>query len=67
MEEIQCSAGSPCTAVQLLVQRIAIQEERIDKMDDLLESMRNRLPLWATMALTGAGGAIGILVGLLVK
>ncbi|MDP4158151.1 MAG: hypothetical protein Q8911_00100 [Bacillota bacterium] len=64
---VQCTADNPCVAMQLLTQRAVNQEERIDKMELLIESMRNRLPLWATMALTACGGTIGILVGLLTK
>jgi len=64
---VQCSAENPCVAMQLLTQRTMSQEERIDKMELLIDSLRNRLPLWATMALTASGGVIGMLVGLLSK
>jgi hypothetical protein len=64
---IHCSEESPCAAMQLLTQTTVYQGERIDKMEALIESMRNRLPLWATMALTGSGATIGVLAGLLSK
>ena len=67
MDNIQCSAGSPCTAVQLLVQRNQNLEERMDKLEEMIESLRNRLPLWATMLMTAGGGTIGLLAGLLNK
>lgn len=60
-EEAQCSPDRPCTAVQLLIQRADNQDERMDKMEHLMDSLRNRLPLWATMAFTAAGTTIGIL------
>ena len=60
---IECSPDSPCTSVQLLSQRIEDHKERMDKMDKMIESMQHRLPTWATLALTAAGGAIGILAG----
>ena len=63
MTNVQCSVEQPCTAVQLLTQRATNHEERMDKMDKMLESMQNRLPLWATLTLTAAGGTIGILAG----
>jgi len=64
---LECSAESPCVAMQLLSQRLMSQEERTDKMEALIESMRNRLPLWATMTMTAGGATIGILVGVLAK
>ena len=64
---IQCTADSPCVAMQLLTQRTLTQEERIDKMEALIESVRNRPPLWMTFCLTASGGTIGLLVGLLAK
>jgi len=64
---VHCSEDNPCVAMQLLTQRTMSQEERIDKMELLIDSFRNRLPLWATMALTGSGAVIGMLVGLLSK
>jgi hypothetical protein len=48
-------------------QRLTTQEERVDKMEDIIESLRNRLPLWATMTMTAGGATIGILVGVLAK
>lgn len=61
-----CTSENPCTAVQLLEQRIENHElesgKRLDKMDEVIDSLRNRLPLWATMAFTGAGLIIGLLV-----
>ena len=62
-QEIQCTVDHPCTAVQLLTQRVTDHAERMDKMDKLLDSMRNRLPLWATMAMAVAGTTIGVLAG----
>lgn len=61
MNEIQCSPDHPCTAVQLLTQRVEDHEKGIDKMNGLIEKLQNRLPLWATMAFTAAGTTIGIL------
>ena len=63
----KCTAENPCVTMQLLTQRIINQEERIDKMENLMESMRTRLPLWATMMFSACAGAIGILVGLILK
>ena len=63
----QCTPDSPCTAMQLLTQRLVNQEERIDKMENLMEQMRTRLPLWATMMFSIGAGVIGILVGLISK
>lgn len=60
-EEIQCSPSHPCTAVQLLTQRVEEHEKGIEKMNALIEKLQNRLPLWATLAFTGAGTTIGIL------
>lgn len=54
MREVQCTSENPCTAVQLLVQKTTEHDKAID-------SMKNRLPLWATMAFTAAGTTIGIL------
>jgi hypothetical protein len=64
---VECTAESPCTAVQLLIQQQEQDHERMDKMDTLIDSLRNRLPLWATMAFTAGGGTIGVLVTLVVK
>ena len=64
---MECTVESPCVAIQLLAQRTNIHEERMEKMDDLIESVRNRPPLWMTFSLTASGGAIGLLVGLLTK
>jgi hypothetical protein len=70
-ENFQCTAESPCTAVQLLVQRQQQDSERMDKMEDKLEffidCLRNRLPLWATALFTVGGGVIGVLITLVVK
>lgn len=63
----QCTPENPCVAMQLLTQKSIVQDERIDKMEALIDSLRNRLPLWATMGFTGAGVLIGILTGFLLK
>lgn len=61
--EIQCSPEHPCAAVQLLTQQINQESGRVDKVEKLIESLQNRLPLWATMAFAAAGTTIGILAG----
>lgn len=66
-EEVRCSPDRPCTAVQLLTQKVNDHEERMDKMDRLLETIRNRPPIWMTFSLTASGSVIGLLVGLLTK
>ena len=60
---MQCTPENPCVAMQLLEQRMTVQEEGVEKMEALIESMRNRLPNWATWTLTVAGGTIGLLAG----
>ena len=65
--EDQCSTDNPCAAVQLLVQQQINDGKRVDRLEELIDSMRNRLPLWATMAFTAAGGAIGMLGTLALK
>ncbi|SDG47151.1 hypothetical protein [Desulfosporosinus hippei] len=60
-QQVQCSIGNPCAVVQLLEQRIESQEGRTEKMESVIESLRNRLPLWATMTMTAGGAVIGFL------
>jgi hypothetical protein len=62
-DEIQCSPNHPCTAVQLLTQRVEDHEKGLEKVNELIEKLQNRLPLWATMAFTACGAVIGILAG----
>ena len=60
---IQCTADNPCVTMQLLTQRTMSQDERLDKMEALIEALRNRLPLWATVTMTAGGTVIGVLAG----
>ncbi len=60
-ENIQCTTDNPCTAVVLLVQRQNETDEDIKQINKTLESLRNRLLLWATLGFTVAGTSIGIL------
>jgi len=62
----QCVVGIPCAVVQVLEEKIDTQEGRIAKMEDAIEALRNRLPLWATMAFTACGAIIGFLANRLV-
>ena len=41
--------------------RIENLEQRADKIDLILEKVRNRLPVWATIAFTVATAVIGYL------
>lgn len=34
-------------------------EKRLDKIDSLLDKIRNRLPLWATLVIAGLTAALG--------
>lgn len=53
--------------MQLLTQSLETQEERIKKMEDMIESIRNRPPLWMTFSLSVSGSVIGLLVGILIN
>lgn len=59
-ENVQCPAEG-CTLVQLIIQKQGQEEERVNELKNVVEGMRNRLPLWATLAFTAAGTTIGIL------
>ena len=37
-------------------------EERLNKLDEILDKVRNRLPVWATMAIGALLAIIGFLV-----
>lgn len=69
---IECTPENPCVVMQLHSQKSSTHDGRMDKMDlrmdkmtDSIEHLKNRLPLWATGAFTGAGLAIGSLSTLL--
>jgi hypothetical protein len=67
MKSVECSVGSPCATVQVIAQQLKEHDERFDKMDDIIEKLRNRLPTWATMLFTAGGTVIGILATLAIK
>ncbi len=37
----------------------AQHEKRLDKIDTLVDKIRNRLPLWASMLIAGLAAALG--------
>lgn len=43
--------------------QIANHEERLNKIDEILEKVRNRLPVWATFVL----GALLLVIGYLIS
>ena len=48
--------------VKVNSEKISQTEKRLDKIDIVIEKLRNRLPLWCTFALMALLGAIGWLV-----
>jgi len=42
--------------------RIENVEQRLDKIDVILDKVRNRLPIWATLAFSALMGVIGYLL-----
>lgn len=40
-------------------------EKRLDKIDIILDKVRNRPPIWATFVMSGLLGTIGYLVAML--
>jgi hypothetical protein len=51
-----------CAQVKVNSEKISQAENRLDKIDVVLEKLRNRLPLWATILIGGLFGAIGYLI-----
>ena len=51
------------STVEVHTVQISQVERRQDKIDVVIEKIRNRPPLWCTFALAGLLGAIGWLVG----
>lgn len=51
-----------CTANKT---KIGDHEKRLDKIDIILEKVRNRPPIWATFVMSGLLGAVGYLVAML--
>lgn len=47
--------------------RLEAIDKRIDKMDEVLEKVRERPPLWATWVMTVGGAVIGALVTWLIE
>lgn len=59
MEEgVQCAQNLPCTAVQLLTQRVGVLEEVVDKL-------ANNLPPWVTIVGSVAAFTLGGIIGVL--
>lgn len=56
-EDVTCCGG--LIEVQTWVTN---HDKRHATIDEILDKLMNRLPLWATFMLTGAGTVIGILV-----
>lgn len=48
----------PCEAHQVQLDN---HKDRLDKIDIILEKVRNRPPVWATLAIAGLLGIIGYL------
>lgn len=57
---IQCSTEQACVAIQLMLQRI-------EQLEKIVDSMKSRLPLWATGGFTVSGLVIGILSNAVMK
>lgn len=51
----------PCGAHE---EQLDQHEKRLDKIDEILEKVRNRPPVWATLALGALLGIIGYLIRL---
>jgi len=48
----------PCNQVLLNRQQLQMHSERLDKLDELIEKVRNRLPLWATIGFSAMMGLL---------
>ncbi len=62
--------SEPCIQhgkISSIDERVRSNRNDINKHDDILEKVRNRPPVWATAAMSGAAFIIGILVTLLVQ
>lgn len=53
------SKNLPCEAHQVQLNN---HKDRLDKIDIILEKVRNRLPVWATLAIAALLGFIGYLL-----
>jgi hypothetical protein len=49
------------------IEKVGQLEVRADKMDVAINLLKNRLPVWATLILTGMGGTIGLMAGFLIS
>ena len=63
MADVQCSTGSPCASVQVLAQRIENHDQVLEGINKMLEKIQNRPPVWASLAISGLAGAVGLLAG----
>jgi len=59
--QVQCTPTYPCTAVQVLIERTQQNSEAIEKLDEELKAVRDRLPPW----LTAAAWVMGVIIGVL--
>ncbi len=48
--------------VEVLERRADASEEALQRLEDVIEKVRDRLPLWATWTMTFGGMIIGALV-----
>lgn len=56
-------AANHCEYHGKIEEKVVQLEIRVDKIDEILEKVRNRLPVWATFAFGVLLGVIGWLVG----
>ena len=52
-----------CAQIKVNTEKVHQVEKRQDKLEVIIDKIRNRPPLWCTFALGGFLGAIGWLVG----
>lgn len=48
----------PCKQVLLNEQMIKMHTDRLNKLEELVEKVRNRLPLWATIGFSALMGLL---------